>query len=357
MMVTVLVVMSVLVTQGLSRKLSLYIRYKFPIVTCASPVSSVVPKCAIPGQVYKDCVDCPGNPFTCSNPSHPCNRMCLPGCECPSGLLLDEKAGKCVATCAKPVVPKCTIPGQVYKECVDCPGNPFTCSNPSHPCNRMCLPGCECPSGLLLDEKAGKCVATCANPVVPKCAIPGQVYKDCVDCPGNPFTCSNPSHPCNRMCLPGCECPSGLLLDEKAGKCVATCAKPVVPKCAIPGQVYKDCVDCPGNPFTCSNPSHPCNRMCLPGCECPSGLLLDEKAGKCVATCANPVVPKCTIPGQVYKDCVDCPGNPFTCSNPSHPCNRMCLPGCECPNGWLLDQIANQCAKDQLHCAVNIHEA
>ena len=125
-------------------------------------------------------------------------------------------------------------------------------------------------------------------------------------------------------------------------------------KCTIPGQVFKQCVNCPGNPFTCSSPHHACNKMCLAGCECPSGWLLDENVQKCVTTCTGSPVPKCTILGQVYKECVNCPGNPFTCSSPQHPCNKMCLPGCECPYGWLLDQIANKCAKDQLHCAVNM---
>ena len=124
----------------------------------------------------------------------------------------------------------------------------------------------------------------------------------------------------------------------------------------IPGQVFKQCVDCPGNPFTCSSPQHACNKMCLPGWECPSGWLLDEKANKCVTTCTASSVPKCPIPGQVFKQCVNCPGKPFTCSSPDHACNKMCLPGCECPYGWLLDQITNTCVKDQLHCAVNIYE-
>ena len=53
-------------------------------------------------------------------------------------------------------------------------------------------------------------------------------------------------------------------------------------RCLIPGQVFKNCVDCPRNPATCKGRVSECTLDCLPGCECPSEQVLDVQNRRCV---------------------------------------------------------------------------
>ena len=52
----------------------------------------------------------------------------------------------------------CPFKGQVYHECIGCPP---TCANYDQivPCPLICLPGCACPTGTVLDEQSSTCVA------------------------------------------------------------------------------------------------------------------------------------------------------------------------------------------------------
>lgn len=49
----------------------------------------------------------------------------------------------------------CPIKGQVFQECRTCPA---TCKLPDILCSHLCMPGCGCPPGQLIDEEKQKCV-------------------------------------------------------------------------------------------------------------------------------------------------------------------------------------------------------
>ena len=50
----------------------------------------------------------------------------------------------------------CPIEGQVYMECGS--ACPPTCANPNPACIALCVQGCQCPTGTVLDEDANKCI-------------------------------------------------------------------------------------------------------------------------------------------------------------------------------------------------------
>ncbi|XP_019849765.1 PREDICTED: papilin-like [Amphimedon queenslandica] len=115
----------------------------------------------------------------------------------------------------------CPVDGQVFQECRSCPA---TCSNPEIACAAVCIPGCGCPDGKLIDEKNNICVdrEDCSiegggTAVGHSCPIAGQVFQRCRSCPA---TCSNPNRICTLECRPGCGCPPGHVIDEANKRCV-----------------------------------------------------------------------------------------------------------------------------------------
>ncbi|KAL5505928.1 hypothetical protein EMCRGX_G007474 [Ephydatia muelleri] len=188
------------------------------LVHCApssDEISTAARRCP-PGMVYsEECIEC-GGTITCANPNPIiCPLVCATGCTCAEGTILDEETGKCVETC--PLLPIRCPNGFVFARCLSCGNRPLTCDDHELTlCSGICLPGCDCPEGQVLDLTAGKCVSKECQ----KCPFDGQVFKRCVNCPRNPFTCDSPFHPCTRDCLPGCECPFGEVLDLKGGRCV-----------------------------------------------------------------------------------------------------------------------------------------
>ena len=77
----------------------------------------------------------------------------------------------------------------------------------------------------------------------------------------------------------------------------------------------------------------------IPGCDCPKGKVLDQTTGKCVKECQN----RCPIEGQVYKLCMDRPGDPATCANGFPLPIKECIHGCECPLGQVLNLTGERC--------------
>ena len=112
------------------------------------------------GLVFRPCLNCGRKPLTCEDVLNgvQCLSVCVPGCDCPRGTVLDQSTGRCVQDCSIPTDPICPIQGQVFKQCVECPDDPFTCADPVHGCIEICTPGCECPHGQVLDEDAMRCV-------------------------------------------------------------------------------------------------------------------------------------------------------------------------------------------------------
>ncbi|KAL5505913.1 hypothetical protein EMCRGX_G007458 [Ephydatia muelleri] len=185
------------------------------LVHCApssDEISTAARRCP-PGMVYsKECIEC-GGTITCANPNPIiCPAICKIGCTCAEGTIQDEETGQCVETCpSTPSLPGCPY-GLIFVECLSCGNRPLTCDDHElTPCPLICISGCDCPEGEVLDITTGKCVSKECQ----KCPFDGQVYKQCVSCPRNPFTCDSPFHSCTRDCLPGCECPFGEVLDLK----------------------------------------------------------------------------------------------------------------------------------------------
>ena len=49
----------------------------------------------------------------------------------------------------------------------------------------------------------------------------------------------------------------------------------------------------------------------------------------------------CPIEGQVSQSCGS--ACPPTCATPHPICTKQCVPGCQCPPGTVLDEVANKC--------------
>ena len=110
------------------------------------------------------------------------------------------------------------------------------------------------------------------------------------------------------------------------------------------GLLYTRCLSCQNRPLTCMDKMHwpgLCNvfPFCISGCDCPKGKVLDQTTGKCVKECQN----RCPIEGQVYKLCMDRPGDPATCANGFPLPIKECIHECECLLGQVLNLTGERC--------------
>ena len=125
-------------------------------------------------------------------------------------------------------------------------------------------------------------------------------------------------------------------------------------------------------PPTCADPNPSCTRLCVMGCQCPSGMVLDKN--RCVLPehceyCLNrghpltiltftvhsfPLTPgekECRIPGQVYMECgTACPP---TCVDPNPSCTSQCVRHCQCPSGTVLHR--DSCVLPE-HCEYSLKQ-
>ena len=57
------------------------------------------------------------------------------------------------------LIAACPIEGQIRKECASPPSCHRTCNSTGPiPCPRICINGCECPDGQVINENGTKCV-------------------------------------------------------------------------------------------------------------------------------------------------------------------------------------------------------
>ncbi|KAJ3659791.1 hypothetical protein Zmor_011462 [Zophobas morio] len=186
---------------------------------------------------------------------------------------------------------------------------------------------------LLLGATSGLRFPICAE---------NEEYLDCgTECPQTCLEIFEPRQ-CSDVCVEGCFCKEGFVRAGESGPCVPRASCKNVPQCAA-NEIYTKCA--PLCPPTCEEKEpKPCLDKCLDGCVCKEGYIRSVTGGACVPedTCDIDV---CTKSNQVYKDCgTPCPG---TCEQPLRVCERRCVPGCFCQEGYVLDPETQECIRLQ----------
>lgn len=282
------------------------------------------PSCTKPHEFYTDCgTACP---LSCTKPYvGVCTAQCVAGCFCEDGYVRDDNEN-----CILPQdCPNITCTGnEVYSEC-GANGCQNTCDNPNleQVCRGICIPGCVCEEGFVRDAN-GICISQNLCPRT-ECTKDHEYYTDCgTACP---LYCNVPFvNFCTLQCVPGCFCEDGYFRDTN-GNCVLPqdCPKIDCPE----HEVYSDC-EANGCQNTCENPnmSQLCDGMCIPGCVCEEGYIRDAN-GTCVSI---DQCPKCSKAHEFYTDCGS--ACPISCAEPSITfCTDQCVQGCFCEDGYVRD--------------------
>ena len=143
----------------------------------------------------------------------------------------------------------------------------------------------KCLAGHTLVRREGECCPTCSlNCLVVLCAF--------IQCEKG-FSPVVPEGQCCPRCVPDdvpdcstilCQrplCKKGEELVVPEGECCPQCQPADPPVCRVKGQIFTDCASpCPR---TCdSNPQLRCPAVCVPGCACPSGQVIDSASNRCV---------------------------------------------------------------------------
>jgi hypothetical protein len=181
---------------------------------------------------------------------------------------------------------------------------------------------------LLLGLAAARDIPICTS---------NEVYEECGTlCPE---TCNDKGVPkiCPDVCVEGCFCKEGFVRKSENGQCVPIAACENVPKCTE-NEKFTECGSlCP---LTCdNNVPRLCPEVCLETCVCKKGYVRSTLGGPCVPqdSCSQ-VICKAN---EIYKTCGSpCPG---TCSQPTRVCERRCVAGCFCQDGYVLDDKTHEC--------------
>jgi len=160
----------------------------------------------------------------------------------------------------------------------------FTARVPSGQSCPVCLPDCStvrclkpvCKPGQRAEVPEDQCCPVC----VPDCAAVSCLRPTCK--PGENLEV--PEGECCPVCMPDCSavsclrptCKPGEKLEVPSGECCPVCVR----QCEIEGQVFSTCASpCHG---TCENPNPVCIGLCVEGCKCPPGQVIDSKSKRCV---------------------------------------------------------------------------
>ncbi|KAJ1132150.1 hypothetical protein NDU88_010477 [Pleurodeles waltl] len=217
--------------------------------------------------------------------------------------------GKCDEECGK---------NMEYSKCGS--SCPMTCDDVANlsgakMCAAMCVPGCFCKTGFVLND--GKCI--------PKsnCHCPQNAEYRCLKCERTceEVTGMGPPKACPKICILGCECKQGYALDS--GKCI--------PQTKCRCQENAEFMQNGTCQRTCEGVPNKSSGLCtkVAGCYCKQGYALSGT--KCIPQ------KECRCKeNEKYSECnTACP---LTCENyrkPPKVCIQMCVKGCACAGGYV----------------------
>ena len=290
-------------------------------------------------------------PFlNCSGLSGSFYDVCEPGCVCPPDQY-ETVGGECVfleEICEDVITPTepgittsgetCTDPNMFYDECQ--PSCITTCRNYliDGACAAVCMAGCRCKDGLILDEYTSNCVlpanctaltslppntnwgcceGDCDQPFPGKCqtcefgphCMPGFVrdrYRNCVDfsycvasrcsenevydqCPWESSCLVDNSENVAAYCVAGCRCKGSYVRDILSGECILPANCPVTCSGAyeIPG-----CSSCDKSCATIRTSAECFTCQQLDTCVCDTGYVRNAD-GDCVRPSSCPACTEC----------------------------------------------------------------
>ena len=381
--------------------------------------------CCDPGFHYLDsrCVGCPyGLRFT--NCKHSCTLYCdtqtqkpfvncsfladnffsecEAGCECPPGMF-ETSEGECVyieQICPNDTIPlssTCPDVNSFYSECQS--SCITTCRNlleEEPECAAVCVAGCRCNSGYVLDESTSLCAlpanctvlpsiaensiwacceGNCLNPFPSKCdtcefgsKCKGGFVRndngDCVDyqecdsmcdaneiydmCASSDMTCDNYRTALTPLstagCRPGCQCKENYVRKfTSGGGCVLPSECPLycteayeVTGCSSCHMFCNDSTTW----FDCSNAV--CSEMDT--CICDEGYARDGE-GNCIMFGNCPSLPPIVCDASLHQMEV-CSSCVPTCDAPGIECTSVpndCSAICGCTRGYLVDMASGEC--------------
>ncbi|KAK5644064.1 hypothetical protein RI129_007909 [Pyrocoelia pectoralis] len=183
----------------------------------------------------------------------------------------------------------------------------------------FCKSRCTCPYNEKHKECESECSPTCQTPLPPSDA------------------------PCTTPCT-NCTCKEGFIRDEYSGRCVEF---DKCPKCP-PNEEFVECArHCQ---TTCDNTITDSKANCrldCATCVCKEGYIREMAGGRCIP--ASGCI-RCSI-NEIRNDCASpCLPEP-TCQNPNpkpdpdRGCVAVCLPRCDCDNGFIRDGITRKCVR------------
>ncbi|KAJ8278768.1 hypothetical protein COCON_G00058340 [Conger conger] len=251
--------------------------------------------------------ECVRSPLTCSDLSADLtNASCTPGCQCPAGLLLQDRHCVSESQCRCEVEGTQHEPGQtVTRDCNNCTcvsGRLMNCTDmacnvdghwstwtPWSECSVTCGPGLQARYRFCSDPERSGSGLPCLGPdredqvcVLPACDRNGgwgdwTEWTDCTkSCGGGVRTrrreCDSPAPEGE-----GDYC-------EGQGTEISLCNVdhcPVAPCTEVPGTAFSSCG--PSCPRSCDDLAF-CDWRCEPGCYCTGGKVLSDNGTSCVET-------------------------------------------------------------------------
>lgn len=174
----------------------------------------------------------------------------------------------------------------------------------------------------------------CTKPQCP----PGQIYNEC----GNACDdlCPDAGVICTLECTPGCYCPAGQMMVD--GECVDKEEYCKISVYCGPNATWRNGTD---NEDSCFGQS--ATDLVLEGCFCDVGY--SRVKDECVPWQQCLTDQECPE-GQTFDLC----GNECfdLCPDTNRVCNKMCQPGCYCPSGFV--KVDGACALIEETCGDNI---